>query len=304
MMKEFVLDVAPENHVGQMMTKLAALDRIAHIYSDNMRVSFKKAAYITPATAVIILAIRDDLDKIGKHIYFSPYELRDNPALVDFFLKSGLYNAIPKQSQMAVHNARPNPGRRAHTSPFFIHTIDLDCLRQKDIAFVSTSLVEEAITAVSALGLCDDNLRDMLISKIMELLNNSFCHSRSSIAYLMVAQDKDDGYLLSVYDRGIGIPGSYNEYSTDHRLAPLSDEEAIRWSIQRGNSTLQDSGDFPRGVGLYSIFELMDRCQGWMSIASRNGAYTYREGTEEILHMPLSLTGTMLLLHIPSTTAT
>lgn len=300
-MKEFILDVAPGNHIGQMMTKFAALDMIAHFSRDNMRISFKKAAYITPATAVIILAIRDELAKVGKRIYFSPYELRDNPALVDFFLKSGLYNAIPKQSQMAVHDAHSYSKRRANTSPFFIHTIDLDYLRQKGAAFASDNLVREAMKAVDVLGLINDNSKAILISKIMELLNNSFCHSRSSVAYLMVAQDKDDGYLLSVYDRGIGIPGSYDEYSSAHHLTALSDEEAIKWSLQRGNSTLQDSGDFPRGVGLYTIFELMDSYHGWMSIASRNGAYTYKDGAAETLHMPLSLTGTMLLLHIPST---
>ncbi len=46
-MKEFILDIVSENHIEQMITKFAALDLISHIYGDDMRIAFKKAAYIT-----------------------------------------------------------------------------------------------------------------------------------------------------------------------------------------------------------------------------------------------------------------
>lgn len=299
-MKEFILDIVSENHIEQMITKFAALDLISHIYGDDMRIAFKKAAYITPATAVILLAIRDELAKNGKQLFFSANELRDNPALVTFFHKSGLIHSIPEKSKRAVNNVQLLIDRKESSSRFFIHAINLDALRQSDSAIASACLLSEALTAVNTLELIDNEFSNTLISRIMELLNNSLCHSNSAIVYLMVAQDKTDGYLISVYDRGIGIPGAYSHYSSSHQLRPLSDQEAIRWSIQQGNSTLQYSGDFPRGAGLYTIYELIDQCHGWMSIASRNGAYIYKDGAEQMLHMPLRLTGTMLLLHIPS----
>lgn len=91
-----------------------------------------------------------------------------------------------------------------------------------------------------------DNLKTELVSKIFEIISNAFTHSKCNEVFCCGCLDDKKNLHFSIYDMGIGIPKNVNKYL--HKQ--LSDEAAIRWAWEKGNSTLNGFVDYPRGAGL------------------------------------------------------
>ena len=299
-MRYIELGLVSERYFNNMMSKFAILDEMSKIYDDDICLVFKNVSYISPAVALIILAIRDTLKQKGKRLFFRANELKENEAVLNFFLRSGLNKVIAEGSRLIVEKVRNTSHRVSTSSEYFAHCLDLVALNTKSQSEISLHLLSEAQNSVKAVGSTDTEFVYFLISKLIELLNNAAYHSKSEKVYIMAAQDNHQGCILAVYDRGIGIPGAYDNYAAENNKPPLKDEEAIQWALQRGNSTQQNQNGVPRGVGLFTIHDQIDKCQGWMAIASRKGTYFYGNQDEVLTHMSLALTGTMILIRIPA----
>lgn len=299
-MKAYTLEQTNEEKPFDMMQKLAFLDSFVQAAKEDVHINFKGANYISPAVALLILALRDELKKKKHTLYFAQRELIENPAVRDFFTQSGLKDAIDQKSQAILKPIWEKTKHKSTGRQYFAHVIDLNDLSHQEEHVANSTLVSEAFKAVDAIGSTDDDFCNMLISKLVELLNNTLAHSCGDKAYTMAALANDGGCIIAVYDRGIGIPGAYGSFAKKCGLPSKKDSETIRWAMQKGTSTLQAVGAVPRGAGLFTMKELADKCNGRITIASMKGMYLYQNRKEFAVDTPIMLPGTMFIMKIPA----
>lgn len=136
------------------------------------------------------------------------------------------------------------------------------------------------------------NLSDKVLkgvsSNIIELFGNAVSHSQSKCGMFSVGQlfPKYHKLNMTIVDIGVGI--HYNVSSFLKK--DIEEDEAIRWAMQRLNSTRTDIG----GLGLHLLKELITMTNGKLEIVSGQGYYYIKEGKEGSELLDFSFPGTIV----------
>ena len=109
-------------------------------------------------------------------------------------------------------------------------------------------------------------LQDVIAGQVSEIYGNAFEHSQSKIGIFSCGQHyPSKGCLeLSVIDFGVGIPTKVRSLPKN---SSYSSEEALKWALQFGNSTVPD---MCRGLGLNLLQEFVKCNHGILKIFSND----------------------------------
>lgn len=167
---------------------------------------------------------------------------------------------------------------------------------------IATHLSEEWLTD-EKISISPD-LKNAIVSRIFEIYMNAYGHgsdtegSEVSLVTSCGQFVKQENLLrLSVLDFGQGIVNNVRNYLREN----ISDEEALEWAIERGNSTRTDSieRDMPRGLGLDLLIEFVRVNRGAMTIASNSVTlHVYGDGSMLIERLKVPISGTMVSITI------
>lgn len=176
----------------------------------------------------------------------------------------------------------------------------LDYLDANEIA---THLSEEWLTT-EKLSMSSE-LKSAIVSKIFEIYMNAYGHGikMEGIETPLVTScgqylKKDRLLRLTVLDFGQGIVKNVRDYLANDKL---SDIDALKWALKRGNSTQTDSVEenMPRGLGLDLLMEFVRINQGSLTIASNTvTTHISRDGTSVIERLKTPIYGTMVSITI------
>lgn len=126
-------------------------------------------------------------------------------------------------------------------------------------------------------------LESIFITKLGEMFNNALEHSEGEfIIGGKYFKNQKYKYCFACYDTGIGIAEKVRKFIQEI----TTDQEAMKWALQKGNSTAsRESGQsIPRGLGLFLLKSFAKANEGSIRICSGSVLYKYskkRVGTEE-----------------------
>jgi hypothetical protein len=134
----------------------------------------------------------------------------------------------------------------------------------EDVASLVLGIVKDAPITMS------EGLKELLVSKIGEMYNNAFEHSKAT--YVLGGKYfKSRGlYCFSCYDTGIGICKNVRTFLDE----PITDPEALEWAIKPQNTT---NPEYSRGLGLSVLLEFAKVNKGEIRICTGNVLFTFSE---------------------------
>lgn len=127
-----------------------------------------------------------------------------------------------------------------------------------------------------------DKLKNRIVSRLWEIYNNVFEHSKSSVGAISCGQylPKKKELLLSVVDFGIGIPQSVKNFIITKGNEPTNaDSYYLQLAFRPGFTSLFDN-NIPRGMGLGILKDFIDKNEGKLEIYSNN-SYALSEKDNE-----------------------
>lgn len=163
--------------------------------------------------------------------------------------------------------------------------------------------VVEKILGTASVKL-EDNLKNSLKSKIFEIFSNAFTHGESEIGVFTCGYfNESNDFSFSVYDAGIGIYGNVNKYIEEYPESQINEIKldhsgALRWALQKGNSTLNGKVDFPRGAGLYSLESFVKANKGKIYLTSQSGYCLIDGEDKEFYNLSKPIIGTLFSMVI------
>lgn len=143
---------------------------------------------------------------------------------------------------------------------------------EEHIFKIVTEITREAPVKMS------QELSDIFISKAGEMYNNALEHSGGVVLGAKYFRNQKNTYCFSCYDTGVGIPA--NVLNVNDSIE--SQEEAFRWAMVDGNSTVKSG--IPRGIGLGLLKSFVRANDGVIRICSGKVLYTYNKISGEIYH--------------------
>lgn len=113
------------------------------------------------------------------------------------------------------------------------------------------------------------NLRDHIVSRVIEAYINVFDHAASPIGVITCGQHYPNWHELRItlVDMGVGIPHTVREYL---KQPSMTAEAALRWAFEPMMTT-KDQNNFARGNGLKLLKSFMQDNHGKLEIYSETG---------------------------------
>jgi hypothetical protein len=113
------------------------------------------------------------------------------------------------------------------------------------------------------------NLRDHIVSRVIEAYINVFDHAKSPIGVITCGQYYPSmrELRITMVDMGVGIPRTVREYLKQPAMTP---EAALRWAFEPMMTT-KDQNNFARGNGLKLLKSFMQDNHGKLEIYSETG---------------------------------
>ena len=275
--KRFVL----ENHkfnVSSIETMSEIQNSILDINIDKIDIDLCKYKYIDPSFAVII-ASSLYLGKLHNKEVTILYDPKNSKSL-EFLFVSGI---------------------KEHFDINSVYNKDGITLGTNRIPFRQFTKIDETMETVNdilskAPVILSDGLRNDLLSKIIEIFTNAFIHGKSEIGVFCCGYaDEQNDFSFSVYDVGIGICKNVNNYLLGEKLLP---QQAIEWAFKKGNSTLIEKCDYPRGLGLHLLEKFIIINEGVINLISDNIYYKINKYEKNFEKLKFPLVGTMFSMKI------
>lgn len=154
----------------------------------------------------------------------------------------------------------------------------------------SVRFVDDWILGRSAMPQMTDPLANVTRKSICEVLGNVFFHAESPIGAIAIGQiyPQRKMFQICVCDSGIGLVRRVKESGRNE----FSPTDAIRWSLESGNSTM--SGSTPHGLGLFVLREFIKVNGGVFRIYANNGCFNESSGVSGDRVMSSTLPGTLV----------
>jgi len=142
-------------------------------------------------------------------------------------------------------------------------------------------------------GLATQDLQRLKAS-LGELFNNAHEHADCTHVHTCGQVFPNHQKLLfSVADLG----NTFHHNVSDHLQQPgLSNAQAVKWAIQRGNSTRM--GGQGGGVGLADIQEFVNQNKGELAVVSGTAAYIFSPNNQNVINLTQSFPGALVTLSI------
>lgn len=263
---------------------ISSLSKFAHIISyiksnKNKRIliDLTEYKYINPSYAVIIAAIPYIAEEMG------------NRSVIRYLANDYNCNNFLKDSGILKHYSCNNNDDvlNLKSSVDFLVVRNLD--KSEDVA---NSIIEKFPVKL------DDDIKNELISKIYEVFANSFTHSGVNKVFCCGYFNQQKSLIFSIYDIGIGIPMSVNRYLKECNKDKLSDENALKWAWQQGNSSLNGKLDYPRGAGFQTLESFAIENQGDILVGSNNSCCKISGKSKSFTRLSEPILGTFFSMQI------
>jgi hypothetical protein len=113
------------------------------------------------------------------------------------------------------------------------------------------------------------NLRDHIVSRVIEAYINVFDHAASPIGVITCGQHypRMEELRITMVDMGVGIPHTVRAYL---KQPQMSAADALRWAFEPMKTT-KDQDNFARGNGLKLLKSFMEENHGKLEIYSETG---------------------------------
>ncbi len=113
------------------------------------------------------------------------------------------------------------------------------------------------------------NLRDHIVSRVIEAYINVFDHAASPIGVITCGQHypRMEELRITMVDMGVGIPHTVRAYL---KQPQMSAAEALKWAFEPMKTT-KDQDNFARGNGLKLLKSFMEENHGKLEIYSERG---------------------------------
>ena len=263
---------------------ISSLSKFAHIISyiksnKNKRIliDLTEYKYINPSYAVIIAAIPYIAEEMGNKSVIR--YLANDYNCSNFLKDSGILKHYSYNNNDDVLNLK--------SSVDFLVVRNLD--KSEDVA---NSIIEKFPVKL------EDDIKNELISKIYEVFSNSFTHSGVDKVFCCGYFNQQKSLIFSIYDIGIGIPMSVNRYLKECKQDVLSDENALKWAWQQGNSSLNGKIDYPRGAGFQTLESFAIENQGDILVGSNNSCCRISSKSKSFNRLSEPILGTFFSMQI------
>jgi hypothetical protein len=140
------------------------------------------------------------------------------------------------------------------------------------------------------------NLESLYLS-LTEVFNNIFDHSRSPVDGYVLTQyyPNINKIITSVCDFGVGIPAKINQIWKESKRQELSDEDALRAAFFRHITSKSVPAN--RGFGLATLFGIITKLQGELTVVSNMGVLERHPGGSITIHPPnIFFHGTLIII--------
>lgn len=139
-----------------------------------------------------------------------------------------------------------------------------------------------------------DKAKDTIFSKLYEVFINAETHGKNDIGTFChgTFNAHNKKFVFSIYDFGIGIQASVNNYLKQN----LTTLKAMKWALMEGNSTLVS--DYPRGAGFTLLERFAKLNNGEIWICSDDVICCMKMGKRNYYHLKYRIEGTLFIMNI------
>ena len=244
------------------------------IYSCNessVILDFNTCQFTAPAFTAYYGALIAIAQGWNKKIYI---EALQNKKIMNYFKRSGLYDYYSDTSTSHINK---------NSIPFSKVNLDDEYI----VNYIDT------ILRLAPINL-SDACRDLLFKNIFEIFSNATEHSKSHYGVYACGHwmPNKNQLIFSVCDTGIGIPRLIKQQNSN-----IASTEAVRWALQRGNSTKQLTDGVPRGLGMADLKDFTKINKGALIIFS-NDVYYNCSDNEIGIQLPYDIVGTLITVVI------
>lgn len=144
----------------------------------------------------------------------------------------------------------------------------------------------------------NEKLEEIFTSRLGEMYLNALEHSGAQ--YIMGGKyfnQQKNKYCFSCYDTGVGIIENVNKYHEKLENSLLSDVDALKWAMSKGNSTAKNK-DVPRGVGMGLLKKFAQLNEGTIEICSGRTLYICNKNGEYYYQLDHEFQGTLFQMNI------
>lgn len=145
----------------------------------------------------------------------------------------------------------------------------------------------------------DDEVADILVSKIGEMFINAFDHAQASDIVGGNYFKHQRRYCFTCYDNGIGLIDNVKNFFQNIGQRIPSDIDALRWAMKKGNTTkMLDASGIPRGLGLTTLLNFAKANDGAVRICSGHALYIFNTSGEHYYELNHNFVGTLFEMDI------
>ena len=204
-------------------------------------------------------------------------------------MRDGLQNALNKNGFLCNFGFDVPRGGELEES-----TIEYQHFEPKDISLFREYLTEHFIG--KGIPRMSEALHKKFRESIAEIFSNAMDHSRTKHGIFACGQFFPDKKRLdfSIADLGIGI----RENILQKKGLDIPAKEAIRWALQKDNTTRDPKDGKPGGLGLKLIQEFVELNDGKIEIVSDVGYWCYKSKKDSFRTFRKPFPGTIVNIEI------
>lgn len=227
--------------------------------SDEVLIDFSNAEFIYSNFTALL----------GAYIYY--LESKNIKVVINRPTKGEVYTTLCKNNFLPFFNSEYSKMNDKTLTTIEFRQFDIaDTMKQQHFS----DLLRDGLLKSRGLVNLSDKVLKEVSRNVIELFSNSVSHSQSACGMFCAGQLFPNLHKLDVtiVDMGVGIHHNVVSYLEREMDA----DEAIRWAMERLNSTRGDIG----GLGLALLKELITLTKGKLEIVSNNGYYFIKNGKE------------------------
>ena len=160
---------------------------------------------------------------------------------------------------------------------------------------IREKLLSHVFAAIRRIARLPTNYFTAISYLLSELTDNIVEHSKHEFGYLAFQYYRDNGFMdICLADRGLGLLGSYQDYTGDKDFSHITDHRTAVDSAVKGRSTKHLAED--RGFGIATSRKILTQGLG--------GSFVYLTGNallinEELSNFGIDSKGVIILVRIP-----
>lgn len=220
---------------------------------------------------------------LGAYIYY--LESKNIQVKINRPIKGEVYTTLCKNNFLPFFSEEFSKMNDKTLTTIEFRQFDIADTRKQQLFF---DLLRDGLLKSRGLVNLSDKVLKEVSKNVIELFSNSVSHSQSACGMFCAGQLFPNLHKLdiTIVDMGIGIHHNVVSFLKSEMEA----DEAIRWAMERLNSTRGDIG----GLGLALLKELITLTKGKLEIVSNNGYYYIKNGKEGSELLDFNFPGTVV----------